>query len=549
MILMLVVDDQPHQLEDIKKMITDSGLSEIGVITAQSAYEALGILKNEQIDIVLTDIRMPEMSGIELIEKIRQTDRHVRCVLLSGYAEFEYAQQALKLRTESYLMKPVDEEELLATLGKLMRDIQAEREEERRAHQMNYAYREQLPLVREYLVRQLLNGKRYSNAVLEKRLESLGVSLKPGDPYMLLVIRLSDDLAGYDDGDLSLIRYGITNIAEEVFGSTFHILHTSDGREETVLIVWPAASAGSALTNDTLTAQFESLAKDVQRSIYRYLKHVVSVGVVGIVKPFPELLPELHARARTIVRSYAGEMSGYFASLSDLPEPSLRGSIESLHCPPSLSHLLESRRWAQSKEKLNMVFRELEEKWDESEEYAQEAFFLIAASLQYAAHRRGRELGAMMGGTHRRVDERAILANKERFKSWVFQALEQIITAYEDESLPSNRNIVDRVTRYIETNLDKDLSLTSISDEVGLHPSYLSKVFKTESGTTISEYLTKHRMDQAVALIRDTDMKVYEVAKRVGYATPHYFIRLFIRHFGLTPQDYRIAWREGNLKK
>jgi len=90
--------------------------------------------------------------------------------------------------------------------------------------------------------------------------------------------------------------------------------------------------------------------------------------------------------------------------------------------------------------------------------------------------------------------------------------------------------------------------LTQISEKVGLHPSYLSKIFKDETGATLSEYWTKARMERAMELIRNTDMKVYEVAEQVGYATPHYFIKIFIRHFGMTPHEYRVSYRARNKK-
>jgi two-component system response regulator YesN len=537
MINLLLVDDHPHQLASLTQMIEDASFPDLVILTAESGDEALDLIGKNAVDILLTDIRMPEMSGIELIRKVRGTRRPIRCVLLSGYADFEYAQQALELRTEKYLMKPVDEAELLAMLRKLIEEIKAGRAEKARHLEIDYAYRAQQPFLQAHLMDRLLHGKSMPETELAKQLSVLHVPLKPGVPYMLFSTRLINDLSGYTEGDIALIRYGISNIADELFGKTYHLLHSLDVREENLMIVFSPDAAGAE--SGDMPAMIKRLAKELQRQVYRYLKHVIAVGLVEVVKPFPQNLPQLAARTKTMVRSPESQMSGYFASLSDLPEPSITGSLESLHTPPTLLHLLETRRWSACRDKLSRIFEELDAKWHVSEEYAQEAFFAISGSLQYAIHQKGKELGTVLGDHHAGLDLRTVLASPAIFRSWAFHALAHVMKAYEEESIPHYRNVVDRVTKYMEENLDKDLSLPLISEKVGLHPSYLSKLFKQESGTTISEYLTKCRMDKAVRLICDTDKKVYEIAELVGYATTHYFIKLFIRYFGMTPQEYR----------
>lgn len=546
MLNLLIVDDHPHQIANLKQIIADSGLTSLQLWSAESGYEALEIIRHTAIDILITDIRMPEMSGIALIEQAREINRQLRSILLSGYSEFEYAKQALELGTVKYLLKPVDEQELLDLLERLTQEIERENAEKQRRHTMNYALRGQLPGIRQQFAELLLQGNyKAAPASLRERLSFLGLPLAPGTPYLLLVLHLEGGPGGYSDEDMDLVRYGIFNIAEEVFQGAYHLFYGSLLRDEMALFVWPAKEELGSGGHRRMMAEVKQLTRQLQHNAAKYLNRAVTAGFVEYACPFPEQVQLLYKSGRSIVHSEARKSPDRFATRAELPLEQISGALRSLYEPPLLSHLLETRQWKALKEKLAAVFHELEAKWDESEEYAQEAFLLIAAVLQKALHVKGQGLGE---GNSPGMDVARILSSRERFSQWVDETLRRVIAAYGEEGTPHNHNLVQTAIHYIEQHLNTDLSLTQISEKVGLHPSYLSKIFKDETGVTVSEYITKSRMERAVDYIRTTDMKVYEVAEQVGYATPHYFIKIFIRHFGMTPQEYRVSYRAKNHK-
>src|SRR5690606_4581824 len=174
MISLLIVDDHPHQTDSIAHVITEARLPFMGNIhKAYSAREALERFCSEPIDIVITDIRMPEMNGVELIEKLREKSSAVKCVLLSGYAEFEYAQRAMELQTSKYLMKPVQKIELLTTLELLSEEITAERRSVQQHERTIHAMREHMPLVKGALLQDLVQGKAIMRRDLVRRLATL----------------------------------------------------------------------------------------------------------------------------------------------------------------------------------------------------------------------------------------------------------------------------------------------------------------------------------------------------------------------------------------
>lgn len=536
MISLLIVDDHPHQTDSIAHVITEARLPFMGNIhKAYSAREALERFCSEPIDIVITDIRMPEMNGVELIEKLREKSSAVKCVLLSGYAEFEYAQRAMELQTSKYLMKPVQKIELLTTLELLSEEITAERRSVQQHERTIHAMREHMPLVKGALLQDLVQGKAIMRRDLVRRLATLDLPLGIGDDVLFFAVQMEDDLSGYNSHDKILINYAVSNIGEELLQDSFHVWHTAIGERNIVFVLKPREhKANYALE------RMERRAKEMQRSVYRYLKHMISVGIVNSPVAFPDELHEAFQKSRLLFRNREDKVAGLFATISDLPQPKLSGSIDSLYQAPSLSNLMEMGRWDEAENKLRAIFCELEDKWLDSTEYAQEVFFVVAGSYQFVTHKRGKQLQETIGSSlYEGMLEKHNSWDLPTFREWALRSLSKIAA----EETPSHRNtslsLSKRVQQFIENHLNEDLSLPMIADELGFHPAYLSKAFKVEMGQTLSDYLLSRRMEHAADLLRKSNCKIYEVAEQTGYQTPHYFIKLFKNYYGVTPQQYR----------
>ncbi|MDF2939280.1 MAG: response regulator, partial [Paenibacillaceae bacterium] len=202
MIQLLVVDDYPDQVEAILSILP---LEELGIGEAFRAYsgmEALEVLRRTPVDIVITDIKMPGMSGLELISRIRETSGSTKCILLSGYAEFEYAKQAITLQTSYYLTKPVLTAELISIMRSVIASLKAEWEEISSRQRALRTFQEHLPLLRGELLNQLLLDKRIPPAILEEKLHMLELPFALQDRVYLLLVRLEEDFAELDDYDL-----------------------------------------------------------------------------------------------------------------------------------------------------------------------------------------------------------------------------------------------------------------------------------------------------------------------------------------------------------
>ncbi|MGG6309340.1 response regulator transcription factor [Paenibacillus macerans] len=537
MFQILVVDDHPHQVDSIIRLIEDSALPCGKVHGAYSARESMDLLDKHPIDVVITDIRMPEISGIELIEHIRRTSSSIRCILLSGFAEFEYAQKALQLQTSKYLMKPVDSDELVETLEKLFADIEREREEDRSYQKMLYTLRENLPILREQLLRDLLRGMMIPREELVHKLAAYEIPMDYGDSFMTAVLQMEDDLAGYTEYDTSLIIYAVTKMAEELLAGHFCLWYTRWGSRQVVFLIKPREDEVS----ESGFTRLENEAKELQRQVYKILKHIVSIGIVKQNAVFPAELLQVYEKTRMVIGNHDGKIASFFAAVTETEFKAPAGSIASLHQAPTFMQLLETDRWTLAGEKLNEIFTELEAKSGVSDEYLQEAFYIIAGSFHFVAHQHGHRLSSLIGELNVGLLRGHIQQDLKTFKSWAFRSLDKMASYLGKKQQEGSLSLVHRIRQYVASHLDCDLSLQAISDAVGLHPAYLSKVYKEQTGENLSDYILKYRMEQAVGYLKQTDCRIYEVAAMVGYLTPHYFIKQFKKYYGITPQHYRDA--------
>lgn len=535
MLTLLIVDDHPYQANSIEHVVTEAKLPFISSIyKAYSAKKALECFNEHKVDIVITDIRMPEISGIELIGKLRQASRKVKCVLLSGYAEFEYAQKALELQTSKYLMKPVVEADLIGTLEMLRDEIAEERQNMQQHDKAVHVMRKNMPIMKNNLVLDLILGRSVTRRELEQRMESMELPFVYGDEALFFAVQLEDDLSGYNENDKSLICYAVGNIAEELFRDSFFMLHATVSNRQLVFVLKPQERK-----REHAPDRLERRAKELQRSVYRYLKHMISVAIVSSTVLFPSGLQEAYQKSMLLFRNREDKVAGLFATITDLPIPKLTGSIHSLYKTPTFASFMETARWDEAKARLSEIFLELESKWSDSTEYAQEVFFVIAGTYQFVSHKQGKQLIDVIGPLYKQMLEKHESWDLGTFRAWAFQSLDSIIADQMASNMNRSQSLSSRIQQYVERNLDQDLSLQMISEELRFHPAYLSNAFKVETGQTLSDYLLKQRMEHAAELLKQTDGKIYEIAEKAGYQTTHYFIKQFKKIFGVTPQQYR----------
>ncbi|MFC5467207.1 response regulator [Cohnella suwonensis] len=531
---MIIVDDEAHWVDNLSMTKPWHKLGIEQVHKAYSAREALQLIETNPIDIVISDILMPEMSGLELIERIREKDRRIKCIILSGHSDFEYAKQAVKHQAADYLLKPPTDPELFGAVQAAIDELNAEWESVGSLERTLFTLRENLPVLRGQLLLDGLRGQRLSSGEWERKLESYGLPFREGECAMLLV-RMEEEFGQYKNNGQQLMEYAVMNMAEEIFGEYANVWGV---KEDHGYLAFLLQANDEKKRGGGADALLEKLAMQLEAKAKQFLKGSLSVVIADRFR-FPDELSVRYRQAVDYFRQIVGDEKEFVMRASDALGQTEQKPLDALYMPPTLIGLLEVGRWDAAGQKIADVCAELDDHWSESWEHCMEAGYAIASAFAYAAHRGGKTLAALIG------DDMEAMRNGEAFDSigklrkWALGALDKLKTGTSSDVKDIRSSYVSKIQAYAEANLHLDVSLRALAEHVNLHPTHLSKIYKIETGEGISDYISSLRMERACRLLRTTDKKVYEISAEVGYLDPAYFIKVFKKQYDVTPQEFR----------
>ncbi|TXK74851.1 response regulator [Paenibacillus sp. N3.4] len=534
MIQLLIVDDEAHVVDRLYATIDWASLGIEQVYKAYSGKEALELLEQLSVNIVITDIQMPGISGLQLIAEINRRWAKTKCILLSGYSDFNYAKEAILQGTEDYLLKPVTEQDLLATVKRVMDKLQKEWETVFSAQRLTYTFKENLPLLRGNLLQDLLQGQHVSELSLRNKMQMLELPDYYKQEFVFMMIRLESDFLEYDTGRLSLMEYAISNMVEELFAEKLDSWHTKDAHDYLVFVM----KHKQETPEKGDMAWLERTASVLQSAVNTYLKGKISI-LLSTWGQFPEELNTMYNASLSTFRKRIGSEHELFMRLGEESVHTELSALQRLYEPPTLNHLLEAARWEDTEEKLSRIFDEMEKRFSESQEHLLEIYFSVASAFAYIAHKNGRQLHQLIGDDYNRMTEGIPFRTVNQLREWSNRSLQRMKEDMDQERKDSRVTLINDIRSFIDQHLASDVSLQSIADHVFLHPVYVSKIYKLETGENLSDYVNQTRMDRAVYLLKNGPDKIYEIATQLGYQRPHSFNHAFKKHYGMTPQEYR----------
>lgn len=537
---LLIVDDQPDLVEDLSTNLPWKSINISTVYRAYSAAEALNILKVHPIDIVITDIRMPGLSGLDLIEMIRSSWVDVKCILLSGYNDFEYAQRAIQQQATDYLLKPVDDDELISTVRRAIDELETRWLEVSSHQQAMTSIKNNLPVLQSHLLESLLLQEKIDSEQLAEQLNMLELPIAVDSPFYMMLLRMEDYFYEQSENDHSLLQYAICNIAEHLFLDDYQLWYIKDRYDYYVFLILPKQASSDHSDMHIMNAEvIERKAAHLQHYVKLYLKGTISI-VISEQGSFPMNVHTMYDELLRSIRHRIGEERDFLLTVYQSNEKNEEeaNSLHHLYAPPLLNHLLETGQWEAIEEKLLCIYKELEQQRDDSYEYILEAYFAIISALSYAVHKNRLHLSDVLGTEFNSLLNTPHFHTIAQLKSWVTDSIAAFKHSLSSRNQHSKTNIIQQVQRFIALNLE-DASLQSIAEHVYLNPSYLSKLYKLETGEGISDYLSRLKLETAAHLLRTSNDKIYEIAAKVGYTKTSYFIKVFKNSYQLTPQEFR----------
>ncbi|CAM3537476.1 MULTISPECIES: response regulator transcription factor [Saccharibacillus] len=552
MIEVLLVDDETYVTESLELTIP---WEEIGVSTvrrAASGAEALAIMEEEAIDLVVTDIRMPGMDGLQLIEEIGRRFAGVRCILLTGHSDFSYAKKALQLRASDYVLKPVDDAEFVAAVSEAIDSLREEWDEFDKVHRLLYSRKSDYKVLRENLLQELLLGRELGGRALDEQLRAYELPLQAGAPTLMLLARLEGRFASMDAASLELMDFAAGNIAGEVLRG--QPLWYGSGPHGCLVLLLQPSEAGGGLALEQTAGGLDRRLDTLREHIRLYLKGEISLAVSTVFElgggaptaAYRRTLGSLYAAGtggRTVYTDARAAASGQAVSHSAVsPAGDGRGAIaEAMYAPPTLLHLLESHQWDEAKAKMGGVF-DAAEQAGLAGPPMYEIYLWMTNAFLFISHREGQPVGELGGEEgFDPVLARGLVQHPQRLRSWGMRLLDGLAEqmSHGGGEGQGRSKVAGRIRHLVGAGLDGDLSVKTLADQVYLHPVYLSKIYKAETGEALGDYIIRMRMERAAHLLKHTSKKIYEITGELGYQNPQYFSKMFKKQYGMTPNEFR----------
>lgn len=526
----MVIDDEPIVSKALRKLIP---WEEHGFQWLPEAYDGqsgLELIMHNQPDLILVDCRMPNMNGLELLTELNRRSYPVRSVILSGHDEFEYAQQAIKLGASDYLLKPPDLELLLRTVVKIKEEWLEERK-------LKKQLQDNLPLVRYKFIQSLLEGAAFTEEVFLEKVSVLDLKLKQGSFYLCMVqVEEDPDFPKpYQYEDQQLMNFAILNIIEETMAPWTNVYCLMESQHHFMIIV-NAEQADCPRLLETLKA--------LVNNIKTVLKYFVTIGVSFPGTSLNKDAKAAYAQAKNALqyKYYTGPNEVIVLDHLEWESSAAESGRLSSHTSDPRYEQFESAFKVCNLEQLNnwlsSYIHDLKERDIPVEltktitiQWMVEASLLLAdihPQLKRDELLTAEQIAAMLAVTS--------IAELEKELRQFLESLMRLTT----ELRKSGSHVqVQKAKHYIKEHYHENISLESISKEVFLSPVYLSFLFKQVEGVNLTDFITQVRLQKAKELLRETPLKTYEIADRVGYQDDKYFSRLFKRKEGVTPTEYR----------
>ncbi|UPK46117.1 response regulator [Paenibacillus pabuli] len=537
MIDILLVDDETYVTESLELTIPWGELGVTTVLRAASGKEALQILEENAVDLVVTDIRMPGMSGLELVEEVSSRWAHIRCILLTGHSDFQYAKKAIQLQAADYILKPVNDEEFMASVSAAISSLRDDWDEFDKYHRLLYSRKSDYKILRENLMHDLLLGREISARALGEQLEKYEIVLQPDQSAVMMLIRLTGRFLAMDQQSLDLMEFAVGNIAEEVFGPNFNVWFGRGPHESLVMIIQSPDWTEPAQTQ---VDELKQPAGTFREHVIRYLQGDLSMVVTAPFQ-FSDLTTAYRKGLGSLVLSGPEENTIIYMDkdLTKRPENDAAQALEELYKPPVLPQLLETKQWEAAARKLNAVF-DAAERVCLSREHVYEMYLSVTNAFMYIAHKQGHLVHEIDHAGFDLLLAHQLIQSPDKLRRWATEMLAKLQDELSDqEGVQSRRHVIKQVQEMVTRDAGQDLSVKMIADKVYLHPVYLSKIYKAETGEGLGDYMIRMRMERALYLLKNTNKKIYEITSELGYQNPQYFSKMFKKHYGMTPNEYR----------
>jgi two-component system response regulator YesN len=527
----MLVDDEEAVRQTIEKKLQWEEIGFQVIATAENGEEALELAEKLRPDVVMTDIKMPFMDGLSLCRKLKENQRDTRIVIFSGFDEFEYAREAIKLDVAEYILKPIDSEELKDVFLRIKKNLDAEIDKKRNHEKLYEYYQKSLPVMKEQFMASLIEG-RISDELIEEMNRSYEVNLDAA--YYAVAVFRAD--MGEQAMERSLLNLSLKQMIDENAGRKAEIRSFLYLDMVAVIILLK----GTAELNEEIL-EMDQICKTASR----LLEVNVTAGIGQAVSELGNL-----------AHSYKGAVDA--VDYRVLLEPNQAIYIRDIQPVVNSDFVLDDQDIQKvtravkfgKKQEVKDAVDELMDKFKNSNislHRYQVAMMELLAELLKLGRSYHLNLEEIFGGNMDFYREMAKFDSLDSLGEWLHGICMKFRSLIHQEQSDSTKLLTEKAKQFIQEHYaDSKLSVEMLCRYLNVSAAYFSTIFKRETGQSFVMYLTNVRMEEALELLNNTKDKTYVIADKVGYTEPNYFSYVFRKKYGMSPTKYRMSKMENH---
>ena len=525
----LIVDDEEEIRLGIIKKISWEKLGFMVVGDAENGQEALEKSEKLQPDVIMTDIRMPFMDGLELGKKLREVMPTTKVIVFSGCDDFEYAKEAIKFNVIEYVLKPINSLEIVEILKKLTMNLDKEFNEKRNLETLEKYYLESLPVIRDQFLVGVIEGRIFQSD-WNKQIERLNINFN-NEWFCVGIIKLDNEILNrsqYSDKD-ELMFISLQKFIEEAMTDYCNYISFLYLKEIVVI---------GNLKEINEIKIFINKLDEVVKNFKRIMGLSISIGIGNVVNLSEKI---------SLSYKYAQNALEYrviFGSEKVIYIEDVEKNVTcNLHFDSENERLLLNAIKVSSNEDITNVIRKIFNNIEKSLlPFNKYRIYLmeVMTSMFKLVDSYNCNIDEIFGEDFNCYTYLSKFNSLNEMEKWFLEKSLKINSIIKSERVNSSMLLIEKAKEYIKNNyMDSDISVEKLCSELHISPTYFSTIFKKETDMSFVNYLTEIRLEEAIKLLNTTDYKTYIIAEKVGYQEANYFSYVFKKKFKVSPSKYR----------
>lgn len=523
---LMVVDDEQIVLDAVKFIVTKN-LDNVEVIeTARSGREAIEKVRVNKPDIMIMDIRMPGINGLETISEIKHIYKDIKFIIVSAYEQFEFAKQAVEVGVEEYILKPINRYKLIDVLNKITNDLNDDKRKRDRELQNIEKLDKVIPMLEEGFIYSILMNRDFKDE-FQKYKELFNVEDDGG--YIMIV--------QFGDGEQAS---QLTNkIGAGIKGHSFYPYFRDILKYKCKCIIGPVMINRIIVfvTQKERSSEYENRLESTELATYIINKLNRNTDVkffvgIGSYKKYDKITFS-YSEAIKALRYNKGED---YTHIMDIVEGKKIDSEEANQEIYLIEKLKQGNDIAVLKYMQNIIDLARESGGDITGTIRNKLI-----EIMVIAHKTAKNMGVKEDNQikyDKYLNQMLGIHDLMQLSMWCNNIVKYLAIKIKELKEGKVSKVIVDAKKFIETNYSKEITLEEVAKNVSISPQYFSKLFKEETGDNFIEYLTKVRIEQGKNLLKNTNYSVKEICYKIGYSDPNYFSRLFKKNVGVSPTEY-----------